>query len=199
MTSSENGADTALSGMVKDAEEYYSQLQKRHSSETRLHMFVVGVVVWFAGFAVLGFGALATEKGPTFYNYLVGAFLFAILLGVGAAVVTYNNRRKRGFKFNRLGDLLQEMRGRQVTAEDGLRLMDAMHEAAVTSRKRRLDVSFEYGVAAFILVAVVGLNAAAGALAGVIVYLYFRFEALREYESEDRKYEDSKKELLLNL
>jgi len=31
------------------------------------------------------------------------------------------------------------------------------------------------------------------------VYLYFRFEALREYEREDERYEASKKDLLLNL
>jgi hypothetical protein len=43
------------------------------------------------------------------------------------------------------------------------------------------------------------MNAAVGALAGVIAYLYFRFEALREYEREEERYEDSKKELLRSL
>jgi len=54
-------------------------------------------------------------------------------------------------------------------------------------------------VSAFALVALIGRNAAIGALAGVIVYLYFRFEALRGFEKEETRYEDSKKELLQNL
>jgi hypothetical protein len=40
------------------------------------------------------------------------------------------------------------------------------------------------------------LNAGLGALAGVIVYLYFRYEALREYERGDERYESSKRMLL---
>jgi hypothetical protein len=91
------------------------------------------------------------------------------------------------------------MRQGKPTSEDGLRLMDLMHQAALTLKKRRLDSAFSYGVAAFILVSVVGLNAGFGALAGVITYLYFRFEALRGYEKEDKRYEDSKKDLLQSL
>jgi chromate transport protein ChrA len=77
--------------------------------------------------------------------------------------------------------------------------MDLMHQAALTMRKQRLDSAFEYGVAAFILVSFLALNAGFGALAGVITYLYFRYEALREYEKEDERYETSKKEILLSL
>jgi hypothetical protein len=36
-------------------------------------------------------------------------------------------------------------------------------------------------------------------LAGVVVYLYFRFEALREFEKGEERYEDSKKHLLQSL
>ena len=38
-----------------------------------------------------------------------------------------------------------------------------------------------------------------GALAGVAVYLYFRFEALREYEKGEERYEESKKQLFQSL
>jgi hypothetical protein len=54
-------------------------------------------------------------------------------------------------------------------------------------------------VVAFAIVAVIGVNAGDGALAGVITYLYFRFEALRGYEGEERRYDESKKELLQSL
>jgi hypothetical protein len=111
----------------------------------------------------------------------------------------YLARRQKGFKFAELGLLLDKIKEHGASTEDGLRLMDAMHQAAVTVRKRRLDSALEYGIAAFILVSLVGLNAGFGALAGVVVYLYFRFEAVREYEREDAKYENSKKELVLSL
>ena len=111
----------------------------------------------------------------------------------------YAVRRRRGFKFAELGAQIDRMKSGRVSSEDALRLMDLMHQAALTARKRRLDLAFEYGVAAFILVSLIGLNAGYGALAGVIVYLYFRYESTREYEKEDERYEESKKDLLLGL
>jgi ABC-type multidrug transport system fused ATPase/permease subunit len=188
-----------LGDMVRDADEYYAQLRRRHVSETRLHVAVVSAAVWFATFVVLGVGAYVTIRGAAVTGYLLAAFLVAVAIGVAAGIAMYAARRKRGFKFAELGDLLNKMREGRASSEDGLRLVDTMHEAALTARKQRLDSAFEYGVAAFILVSVVGLNAGFGALAGVVVYLYFRFESLREFEKEDRRYEDSKKELLQSL
>ncbi len=191
--------DQMLSDMVRDANEYYAQLRRRHVSETRLHVAIVGVVVWFAAFVVLGVGAYFTVPRAAVIEYLLAAFLVAIAIGVSAGLVMYSIRRRRGFKFAELGVLLEKMKAEKASSEDGLRLTDVMHQVALTARKQRLDSAFEYGVAAFILVSLVGLNPGTGALAGVVAYLYFRFEALREYEREDKKYEDSKKELLLNL
>jgi hypothetical protein len=202
MTSEEKtrgATDQMLSGMLEDAEEYYAQLKRQHGSETRLHVAIVGIVVWFASFVVLGVGALVTFGRAQVIQYLLGAFLGAIVIGVGAGLVMYGIRRRRGFKFEELGSLVERMKAGKASSEDGLHLTDVMHRAALTARKQRLDSAFEYGVGAFILVSVVGINSGFGALAGVIVYLYFRFEALRDYEREDARYEGSKRELLLNL
>jgi len=51
----------------------------------------------------------------------------------------------------------------------------------------------------FAIVTILGLNEGLGALAGVIVYLYFRYEALREYERGEERYENSKRALLQSL
>ncbi len=51
----------------------------------------------------------------------------------------------------------------------------------------------------FSIVTILGLNAGIGAFAGVIVYLYFRYEALREYERGEERYENSKRTLLQSL
>jgi ABC-type multidrug transport system fused ATPase/permease subunit len=193
------GADQTLNEMVRAADEYYAHLKQKHTSETRLHVAVVGVSVWFAAFVVLGVGAYFTIDRALLTGYLLAAFLVAIFVGVVAGLAMYAIRRRRGFKFVELGDLINKIKQGKASSEDGLRLTDMMHQAALTVRKQSLDTAFEYGVAAFILVSIIGLNAGFGALAGVIVYLYFRFEAMKQFERADERYEDSKKELLLNL
>jgi ABC-type multidrug transport system fused ATPase/permease subunit len=185
-----------LDDIVKDADEYYNYLKGRHVHETRLDVVVVSIVVWFASFVVLGVGAYVTIKGSMVIDYLLVAFLAAIAIGVAAGFITFLVRRKRGFKFAELGFLIQKMKQGAGSSEDGLRLMDAVHQASLAVKKRRLDSAFEYAVIAFAVVTLFGLNAGIGALAGVIVYLYFRFEALREYERGDERYENSKRELL---
>ena len=186
-----------LDDIVRDADEYYTYLKRKHVHETRLDVVVVGLVVWFASFAAIGFSALALY-GRMIY-YVAVAFSIAVVIGAAAGLVTYLIRRRRGFKFAELGALLSRMKAGGASSEDGLRLMDMMHQAATAVKKRRLDSAFEYGVVAFALVALIGLNAGIGALAGVIVYLYFRFEALREYERGEERYEDSKRQLLQSL
>lgn len=188
-----------LDDTVKEAEEFYDYLQEKHVRDSRVDAAVVAVVVWFASFAVLGFGALATIRGPAFYDYLLAAFLAGVGAGVVSGSVTYLVRRRRGFKFAELGRLIRTMKDGGSSSEDGLRLMDAMHQASLVLKKRKMDTAFEYGVIAFVVVAVVGLNAGFGALAGVVVFLYFRFEALREFERDEKKYDDSKRELLQSL
>jgi len=186
-----------LDDIVRDADEYYTYLKRKHVHETRLDVTVVSLVVWFASFAAIGFSAFALY-GRMIY-YVAVALSIAVVIGVVAGLVTYLVRRRRGFKFAELGVLLSKMKAGGASSEDGLRLMDAMHQAAAAVKKRRLDSAFEYGVVAFALVALIGLNAGIGALAGVIVYLYFRFEALREYERGEERYEDSKRQLLHSL
>jgi len=201
MTSEQNGGapEKMLADMVKDADEYYGRLKGQHANQTRVHVAVVGSVVWFAVFAALGLGVYFTVPKGMVVEYLLGAFLGAIVTGAAAGLVMYAVRRRRGFRFAELGALLDKMKGDKASSEDGLRLMDLMHQAALTMRKQRLDAAFEYGVAAFILVSVVGLNAGFGALAGVATYLYFRFEALREFEKEDQRYEASKRDIVFSL
>ena len=188
-----------LDDTVKDAEEYYKYLSEKHVKDSRVDAAVAGLLVWFATFAVLGFGAITTIAAADVYRYLFGAFLVAVGIGAVATAATYLIRRKRGFKFAELGGLIDKMKRGGASSEDGVRLMDAMHQASLVLKKRKMDTAFEYGVLAFVLVAIIGRNGGIGALAGVVVYLYFRFEALREFERDEKRYEDSKRELLQSI
>jgi ABC-type multidrug transport system fused ATPase/permease subunit len=188
-----------LDDIVQDADEYYNYLREKHVQQTRLDAIIVSLTVWFGAFIALGVGAITTIHGSTVWEYLLAAFLASIAIAAGAGVVTYIVRRRRAFKFAELGVLVAKMKQGSASSEDGLHLMDAMHQAAVAVRKRRLDTALEYGILAFALVTILGLNAGIGALAGVIVYLYFRYEALRDYEKGEERYENSKKALLQSL
>jgi len=187
-----------LDDIVQDADEYYNYLREKHVSQTRLDAIVVSLTVWFGAFVALGVGAYATVQGTMFIGYLLAAFLASVAIGIGAGLTTYLFRRRRAFKFAELGDLVAKMK-QGGTSEDGLHLMDAMHQAAFAVRKKRLTSAVEYGILGFAIVTILGLNAGIGALAGVIVYLYFRYEALREYERGEERYESSKRSLLQSL
>jgi Flp pilus assembly protein TadB len=189
-----------LDDLLREANEYYEYLKRKHNNQTRLHVALASVVVWFAAFAVLGLGAITTIHQPAVFETLVAAFLAAVVIGAAAGLVMYASRRKRGLKLVELGTMLDKMnQGAALSSESGLRLTDAMHRAALDVKKRSLDSAYEYGIVVFIVVVLVGQNPAVAALAGVVAYLYFRHEALSEYEKEEMKYEDSKKELLQSL
>jgi len=198
-TGEESGEHTGqkLDDIVRDADDYYNSLRRKHVSDTRLDVGVVSLVVWFASFAAIGLSAFALYGREI--RYVLVSFLVAIVIAAAAGLATYTMRRRRGFKFAELGVLLNKMKQGGATSEDGLHLMDAVRQASLVAKKRKMDSAFKYGVVAFAVVALIGLNAAIGALAGVIAYLYFRFEALREYEREEKRYEDSKKDLLHSL
>jgi hypothetical protein len=191
--------DQMLGDMVRDAQEFYERMRAQHVNQTRVHVAIIGTIVWFAVFVVLGVAVYFNVHSPSAIPDLLWAFLTAVASGAITAGIMYSIRRKRGFKFAELGAVLEKLKVGSVSSEDGLRLMDLMHQAAFVMKKRRLDSAFEYGVGAFILVSIIGLNAGFGALAGVVVYLYFRYEAIREYEREDEKYEVSKRDVPLSL
>jgi hypothetical protein len=201
MTSEQNGeaADKLLDDMVRDADEYYARLNVQQLNQARIYAAVMGAVIWFAVFAGLGIALYLNVKGSGISLDLLWAFLTAVASGIITGAIMYVVRRHRASKFADLGALLTKMKQGRVSSEDGLHLMDLMHQAALTMRKHRLDSAFAYGVSAFILVSFVGLNAGFGALAGVVTYLYFRFEAIREYEKEDERYEVAKREIILSL
>jgi hypothetical protein len=206
-------SEQKLNGIVREADDYYNYIRKKDANGTRLDVVVVSIVVWFAAFIVLGITSLALSGcfSPSAFSTCVGStpssVLFRYLLfSAGASFVisaasgfaTYVIRRKRRSRFGELGALVSKMKGGEVSSEGGLHLMDAMHQAALVLRKRKVDSALEYGIVAFMLVAIIG-GGLGSIVAGALAYLYFREKALREYEMEDRRYEDSKRDLLQSL
>jgi len=187
-----------LDGMVQDAEELCAFVKKKHDSETRAEVVSVGAVAWLVALVGLGVGSAATSS-PIFFGNPVGFFIAVSAIAAGCAGTTYALRRRRRFPYAELNALVVKMKEGNVSPEDGLRLVDSMHEVVLALKKGKVDDAFWYGGVAFALVAFFGKNVAFGLLAGVIVYLYFRYEALREYEKESRRYEESKRDFAQSL
>jgi hypothetical protein len=187
-----------LDGMVQDAEELCAFMKRKHDSETRAAAVSVGAVAWLAALFGLAVVSSATSS-PIFFGNPVGFFIAVSAIAVACAVSTYALRRRRRFPFAELNALVVKMKEGKASPEDGLRLVDSMHEAMLALKKGKVDDAFWYGAVAFVLVGLFGKNVAVGLLAGVIVYLYFRHEALGEYENESRRYEESKRDFAQSL
>src|SRR6266851_5650036 len=95
-----------LDEIMRDADEYYNYLRGKNANETRVHVAVVSLVVWFASFAAIGLSALALY-GRVIYYVLV-SFLIAIVIGAAAGLVTYMRRRR--FRFEEFGVLLKKVK-----------------------------------------------------------------------------------------
>jgi len=187
-----------LQGILSDAEESYVYLKRKHENDTRLEVALASILVWVSALVVLGvssfrlFGAVLFSNAPAF-------FLLITAVAAASGLLTYAVRRRRIFPFAELGALIGKMKGGAVSSEDGLKLIDATQQAMLAVKKGKVDSVFGRGVLAFILVAVFGQNVAVGLLAGIVVYLYFRHETIREYEKEEARYAESKSAVLQRL
>src|SRR5437667_10730373 len=86
-----------LDDIVRDADQYYTYPKRNHIHETRLDVVVVGLVVWFASFAAIGFSAFARSGKMICYGAV--AFSITVVSGTAAALVTCLIRRRRRFTF----------------------------------------------------------------------------------------------------
>src|SRR5947209_18877838 len=84
-----------LDDIVRDADEYYTYLKRKHIHETRLDVVVVCLVVLFASFAAIGFSAFALY-GIIIY-YVSVAFSIAVVIGDSPALITFLIIRQRYF------------------------------------------------------------------------------------------------------
>src|SRR3989454_9473232 len=99
--------DQMLDDIVRDADEYYNSLGRKHVSETRLDVAEVSLVVWFGSFAGLGLTSILI------FGYVISSivlpFLIAIGFGAAAGVASYFIRRRRGFKCLEIGVLVKKV------------------------------------------------------------------------------------------
>src|SRR2546428_11345491 len=87
-------ADQKMDDIVRDADEFYNNLRRKHANDTRLDVAVVNLVVWFSSFAAVGLSAFALY-GREIYHVFDAFFLWVGIATV-AWLFTDADRRKRG-------------------------------------------------------------------------------------------------------
>ena len=192
-----SGHDSELRESIKNtmseifgfSQKWYEYLETQDRNERISYAILIGLMILFLTFfsryfiEIVGYSQLQV-------------FLAGLLLGVTGGVASYFIiERVQKPRFSELSDALAEMRRakeNQNLLEKTLHLIDRMTECLPEVKKRRREDSFMYGVAAFILVSFLrtttfpGLNV----LIGVLVWLYFRYEATKDYEREVSRFEE---------
>src|SRR6266540_3847456 len=100
--------DQKLDDIVRDADDHYNSLRRKHINDTRLDVAVVSLVVWFASFAAIGLSAFALYGREIYYVFV--SFVLGIVIAAVAGLSTYAIRRRRGLKFTELGVFLNRMK-----------------------------------------------------------------------------------------
>jgi hypothetical protein len=144
-------------------------------------------------------------------NVLYSLGLPAFLTGPISGIVTYLLlKRKHSAQLKELSSLTTQMKrkleeydrqqnrnvnreDREGLIEDAFLLTDQILTLLPEIARKRNQDSLLFGVVAFLLAAIVGQNFGLGIIAGVLVWLYFRYETNRSYEREISKFEEQKR------
>ncbi|MDG6934185.1 MAG: hypothetical protein JRN68_05765 [Nitrososphaerota archaeon] len=202
MESEGNGGESTtrnLDDVLRSAEDWYIYLRKKHDGETIAWTVAMGVIAWLAALLILALSSF-TLLHVFFASYLLEGITVITILAVAVSLLTYFIRRRRAFPFVELRNLIDKMKNAsEISSYDYLKLVDQMHDVLLAVKKGKLDSAQGDGIVAFIVVALFGFNIGLGLLAGIIVYLYFRYEAIREYDNETRRYLEAKREFIEGL
>jgi hypothetical protein len=181
--------------------------------------FLTTVLGFFVLIAVV-LGSLVARNGLQYFTVLVsqhvaliGAFaLFALFSAIVCGIVAYYLLKRNDVaRLRELTSLVAQMKktisiedqkekssspveGEGIT-ENALSLADKILTLLPGLVRRRNQDSILYGIVAFIVAGIIGMNPAVAILVGAIVWLYFRYETRKSYDQEIAKIEEQKKVL----
>jgi len=191
-----------LKSIVESSDRWLGRLKRRELRVRFATAFLTTILVFAGvGIAVLVFlfsqGQLSAflQHPNQSYSLITASGLSGLISGFATYFLL---RRKHNAELKDLSSLITEMQktngkdGRGIT-EDALSLADKILTLLPQLVRKRNQDSLLFGVVAFILAAIFGNNLAVGILVGVIVWLYFRYEAKKTYEQEISKFEEQRR------
>jgi hypothetical protein len=189
----------SLNSIVDSSMKLLQRLNRRERSVRIASSFLTA----FLGLGILAIIGSVLSQSTLYYLFyfnpkvgiaVLGSFLIAV---VASGIITYLLlKRRHQARLVELSSLIIEMQnaGKQsVTShgiiEDAISLADKITILLPELVRKRHQDSFLFGVLAFVISEVVARSLPVAVLIGALVWLYFRYENSRSYESEISKLE----------
>jgi len=209
---------SSLNSIVESASSWLSSVQKRESRVRLVSSFLTTSLVFVA--VGLGLAAYYFSQGQlNFHDFsqnqvTINQKFLIFSLGISAPVTGFASgiatyfllKRKHNEELKGLSSMVSEMKnkmgqqqyerqtnGGEGIAADALTLADKIMALLPELVRKRNQDALLFGAVAFIIANIVGHNAGAAVIVGVIVWLFFRYEARKAREREITRLEDQKK------
>ena len=208
---------SSLNSIVESASSWLSSVQKRESRVRLISSFLttslvfvavgLGLAAYFFSQGKLNFQDFSHNQVSMNEKFLIFSLGIASLVsGVASGIATYFLlKRKHNEELKGLSSLVVEMKdkmgqrydssaegGGGITA-DALTLADKIMALLPGLVRKRNQDALLFGAVAFIIANVIGNNAGAAIVVGVIVWLFFRYEAGKSREKEMSRLEEQRK------
>jgi hypothetical protein len=200
---------SSVKSIVESSDKWLGRLRTRQFRVRLAISFLTLVLAIFIAAATI-LGYIVITHGVAYLTTIfhkpdqAGPIAIAIILaGLLSGFATYFLlKRDHNAQLKELSSVIAEMKkiegersnaGGEGITEKALSLTDKILTLLPDLVRKRNQDSLVFGIVALILVTTFGGNFAVGILAGVIVWLYFRYETKRTYEQEISKLEEQKR------
>lgn len=204
-----------LKSIIENSEKWLEYLRKRESrvrlaTSLLLTFLVFGVVgiVFLSLVILLGvFGGLSSFLHQESLDIAVASSIFFV--GVVSGIVTYFIiKKKHVARIKELSSLIAKMKeidaeqakkvkqnteGGWAITENAISLVEKIFTLLPELARNRSRDPLIFGLVTFIILEVFSSNLGAAFIAGILVWLYFRYETRKSYSRETSKLEEQKR------
>jgi Na+/proline symporter len=203
---------SSLESIVATSESWLKRLRKREWHVRLATSFLTMILAFFI-FGAVGLLVIIAQHGiqyiATLFQDPNRAFAYAgvtFLGGVFSGIVTFFIlKRRQEAQLKEVSSLILEMKsklsqqrqterlgGPEAITGDALSLAEKIVDLLPTLVRKRNADSILFGFVALLIVSILGRSFAAGLVAGIVVWIYFRYETRKTYDQEIAKFEAQK-------
>ena len=214
----EQGVESEIATILKTSERWAAYLRHKETRKRILYAVLCGAMVWAAFFVLIALQDDLNYSIVTLLSFLgnslVSSAEFLVFpVSIVVAVLSFAVQTKIKSPLTQLEALVNSFHS--VTSErsavSALNLLEKMIRLLPEVKRMRYSEASLYGVIAFLLSLLITAKSGSfgmgiSLLIGVLIWLYFRYEATIEYERElarfekwQEKLEEQKREFIANL
>jgi hypothetical protein len=190
---------SSLNALIGISERLSDFLRRRRHQVRVAKAVLTGLLIW-AGLSAVAIGTILTLYPPTFFfenrDLLFALAFLLLLIGLGGGAASYFLVWKEAYRgLDELSELIAKMKTADkggTTSESALSFAEKLFTLLPQIVRKRNQDALLFGVVAFLIATVIG-RPPIGIVVGVVVWLYFRYEAGKTYESEISKLEEQRR------